>query len=125
VPSARLPDIEVWADPLPCFSKVGTPSAVGTTDRVYPLSYRTIYRDVSELAEVLGVPASPRDLRRSFGRILYGCGVNVNTIRALYNPAATERTLYYIGETLDGVRDAVETFDTLRPRTPLAVQVSA
>jgi hypothetical protein len=51
--------------------------------------------------------------------------VNVNTIRALYNHATTEQTLYYIGETLDGMREAVGTFDMPRPRTPPAVQVSA
>ncbi|MCI4324349.1 MAG: site-specific integrase [Thermoplasmata archaeon] len=97
----------------------------GPADRVYPLSYRTIYRDVAELAVVLGVPASPHDLRRSFGRILYARGVNVNTIRALYNHAATEQTLYYIGETLDGMREVVGTFDAPSPRTLPAVQVSA
>jgi hypothetical protein len=61
---------------------------------------------------------SPHDLRRSFGRILYARELNVNTIRALYNHATTEQTLYYIGETLDGMREAVGTFDTPRPRLP-------
>jgi integrase len=95
------------------------------TDRVYSLSYRTIYRDVSELARPLGVPACPHDLRRSFGRILYGRRVDVNTIRALYNHATTEQTLYYIGETLDGMREAVETFDAPRPPVPQLVRVGA
>ncbi len=95
------------------------------TDRVYPLSYRTIYRDVTALSKALGVPASPHDLRRSFGRILYRRKADVNTIRALYNHATTEQTLYYIGETPDGMREAVETFDAPRAPLPKPVPVGA
>jgi hypothetical protein len=42
--------------------------------------------------------------------------VDINTIRVLYNHSTTEMTLYYIGETLDGMRAAVEKFDLPRPR---------
>jgi hypothetical protein len=46
------------------------------------------------------------------------------TIRAPYHQATTEQTLCYIGETLVGIREAVGTFYTPRPRTPRVVQAS-
>ena len=86
--------------------------------RVYPQGYACIQRDVEALGRIIGTPVSCHDLRRSFGRNLYKRGVDVNRIRALYNHSTTEMTLYYIGETLDGMREAVELFD--RPRPPPA-----
>lgn len=38
----------------------------------------------------------------------------MNRIRALYNHATSEMTLYYIGEGLDVMREAVELFDLPR-----------
>ncbi len=83
--------------------------------RVYPNGYACIQRDVEALGRIIGTPVSCHDLRRSFGRNLYKRGVDVNRIRALYNHATSEMTLYYIGETLDGMREAVELFDLPRP----------
>jgi integrase len=85
-------------------------------DTVYPQGYFAVQRDVEALARIIRRPVSCHDLRRSFARILYRRGVDINTIRVLYNHSTTEMTLYYIGETLDGMRAAVEKFDLPRPR---------
>jgi len=83
--------------------------------RVYPNGYACIQRDVEALGRIVGSRVSCHNLRRSFGRNLYKRGVDVNRIRAHYNHVTSEIPLYNIGETLDGMREAVELFDPLRP----------
>jgi integrase len=91
---------------------VGRPMSV----RVYPRCYQGIYNDVETLGTRLGIRASPHDLRRSFGRVLYyEKGVDINEIRSLYGHATTEMTLYYIGAVSDKMRAAVQHFDGPRP----------
>ncbi len=84
----------------------------GPEQPVYPASYYCIMRDMEALGRTVGVRCSAHDLRRSFGRMLYARNVDINTIRTLYGHATTEMTLYYIGETLDGMRRALDTFST-------------
>jgi len=93
----------------------------GADEMVYPQGYFAIQRDAEALGRIIGRPVSCHDLRRSFGRILYKRGVDVNTIRVLYNHSSSEMTLYYIGETLDGMRAAVEKFDL--PRGPVETPI--
>lgn len=89
--------------------------------RLYPCGYQSIYSDVEALGAVVGIRASPHDLRRTFGRVLYyEKAVDVNEIRSLYGHATTEMTLYYIGAVSDRMRAAVQRFDDPRPR-PLLV----
>ncbi len=94
------------------------------TDRAYPRCYQGVYNDVETLAAPLGLKASPHDLRRTFGRVLYyEKGVDVNEIRSLYGHATTEQTLYYIGAVSDKMRAAVERFDSPRPTPAIPVPV--
>jgi integrase len=85
-------------------------------DTGYPRGYFAVQRDAEALGRIIGRPVSCHDLRRSFGRILYRPGVDINTIRVLNNHSTTEVMLYDMGETLDGMRAAVEKFDLLRSR---------
>lgn len=89
------------------------------TGRVYPRSYQRIYDDLETLGSLVGVRATPHDLWRTFGRVLfYEKGIGLNEIRSLYGHASTEQSLYYIGALSDKMRAAVESFDS--PRRPLA-----
>ncbi len=88
------------------------------TELVYPRSYSTFARDLSQVGRRAGVgPVSAHHPRRSFGRILYyEHRQDLNTIRALYGHASVAMTEYYIGASMDALRSAVATFD--HPRSP-------
>jgi len=51
---------------------------------------------------------SPHDLRRTFARRLYDCGVGIDTIRILLGHADVKTTMLYIGVDADDAKNAVD-----------------
>jgi integrase len=81
-------------------------------ERVFPASYNVIDRDLRRVGGRIGVPRiSCHDLRRTFGRMLYQRGVDINRIRVLFGHRDAAMTYYYIGAESDNLRDAVRQLD--------------
>jgi integrase len=96
------------------------PAVVGknSDERLYPLGYVTLGKDIERLGKRLGIRLSAHDLRRSFGRILHNdFGVDLNTIRCLYHHKSADMTAHYIGADTDRMARALGHFD--KPVAPV------
>jgi integrase len=100
------------------------PFAAGrpASERVFPASYNVIDRDLRRIGARIGIPRiSCHDLRRTFGRMLYERGVDINRIRVLFGHRDAAMTYYYIGAESDNLRDAVRQLDL--PSRPFSTPV--
>lgn len=63
------------------------------------------------LSKKLGFHFSNHTLRRTFGRMLYRSGIQIETIATILGHESTDITLRYIGIDLDDMRSALDGFD--------------
>jgi integrase len=90
------------------------------SDPVYPLSHRTLQKDVANVGARLGIPLSSHDLRRSFGRIAYYAGVPIVTLKNLYGHESVDMTAHYVGVDQGEMRDGLSALSkALRPEAGL------
>lgn len=84
--------------------------ARGMTLKTYTSKGTGIDAMLKGLADQLGVHFSNHTLRRTFGREMFRCGVEVATIAKMMGHESTETTLKYIGVDLDDMSEAMKAF---------------
>ncbi len=74
----------------------------------YSLNGSAIDQMVRTVGYRAGIDVSCHTLRRTFGRLLWRAGVNIETIARIYGHTSTIQTLRYIGVNMDDMESAIK-----------------
>lgn len=91
-------------------------NGLGPTDRLIPLSSSGADYWLARAAAAAGLTAegvkiSHHDLRRTFGRLAYGAGMDLVQLKNLLGHTSIEMTVHYIGLDADTMRAGLERLD--------------
>ena len=78
---------------------------------VYEYTAPGIAHIVLAVSRRANIPFSSHTLRRTFGREMYHCGVDIPTIQAIYGHKSIDQTIRYLGINLDDMASAMSRFN--------------